>query len=75
MFHGMNGGGFMWLEWIFLLVMFAVIIWVVLTTINKNKNSGQIIQSNETPLEIIKKRYAKGELTKEQFEEMKNLLK
>ena len=29
---------------------------------------------SETPLEILKKRYAKGEISKEQFEEMKRNL-
>lgn len=31
----------------------------------------QLFQSRETPLEIIKKRYATGEITRETFEQMK----
>ena len=30
--------------------------------------------ANQTPLDIVKARYAKGEITKEQFEEMKRAL-
>lgn len=31
--------------------------------------------SSETPIEIIKRRYAKGEISREQFEQMKQELK
>ncbi len=44
-------------------------------------HSGQNMQTtgarapqNESPLEILKRRYAVGEITREQFEEMKSVL-
>ncbi|HPL98258.1 MAG TPA: SHOCT domain-containing protein [Smithellaceae bacterium] len=59
------GGMFMWL--IFLVVLAVAIYFIVVVA--KNKNLGG---TNETPLEILKKRYAKGEITKEEFDRIKN---
>jgi putative membrane protein len=38
-------------------------------------NKSMIPGVKETPLEILNKRYAGGELTKEEYEQMKNELK
>ena len=69
MFHNGFMGG-MWLGWLFWLVILIVIIWFVFNQMNKNKQDTQS-KGQETALDIIKKRYAKGDLTKEQFEQMK----
>lgn len=37
----------------------------------KNNAQSKSDQGIETPLDVLKKRYAKGEITKEQFEQMK----
>ena len=60
------GGMFMWL--IFLVVLAVAIYFIVVVA--KNKNLGG--HAPETPLEILKKRYAKGEITKEEFDRIKN---
>ena len=39
-----------------------------------NHGEGSIEQQHETALDILKKRYAKGEVTQEQFDEMKKNL-
>ena len=65
--HMMPFGGFFF--WILIIV--AVIILVIVVSKSKNSGRNQNVSSRETPLEILKKRYAKGELTKEEFERMK----
>ena len=44
---------------------------VVYFLLKKQGESRQVEASRETPLEILKRRYAKGEISREQFEEMK----
>lgn len=60
-----SGGGFMFLFWILLAV---AIIWLVVSY--KDKSSA----STETALDIAKKRYAAGEITKEELDEIKRNL-
>jgi putative membrane protein len=58
-------GGFMWLFWIAVLVaLFFFIKWLI-----QQKPGSQ--KPEENALEVLKKRYAKGEIDKEEFEQKK----
>ncbi len=59
------GGGFMWL---IVLVLVGVVIYFMLQVSTSKGSAGPII---ETPLDILKKRYAKGEIDKEEFDRKK----
>ena len=76
MFHNFFFNG-MWFGWIFWVGIIALIIWLLVNQSNRNKEYYQHQPppprpQQESPLDIIKMRYAKGEITKEQFEQMKN---
>jgi len=62
MMHYGYGGFFMW---IIVIALIGVLIYLFIKT-QKGKAG-----STETPLEILKKRYARGEITKEDFDRMK----
>jgi putative membrane protein len=71
----MGGYGYMMNSWVGAIVMglvILVVIGVLIYLLFKSSGTGGFGQTpKETPLEILKKRYARGEITKEQFEEMK----
>ena len=54
--------------WLLMLILIGVVIYFVVQS-SRSKGSGG--SPRETPLDILKKRYAKGEITKEEFDKMK----
>jgi putative membrane protein len=62
------GGGFMWL---IVLVLVGVVIYFLFQVSKSKGSDGSII---EIPLDILKKRYAKGEIDKEEFDRKKKNL-
>jgi putative membrane protein len=61
--HGFMGGGFMWVFW---LAVVVGIIFLVKWIIEQGRQSAQSTDSN--PLDILKRRYARGEIDKEEYE-------
>lgn len=63
------GGGFMMVTWI-LLIMIGI--YLIFTFAGKSKNPEEKNASHETALDILNKRYASGEISREEYEEMKH---
>jgi len=57
--------------WIIFLIVIGVAIYLI---VQATKSKGPESSFRETPMEILKKRYAKGEITKEEFDKMKKEL-
>lgn len=56
--------------WIISIILIAVGIWVVIRLNQNQNNKGDSL--DQDPLEILKNRYARGEISKAEFERMKN---
>jgi putative membrane protein len=74
----MNWGNYGWgmgFGWIFMVLFWVLVVFGVAYIVQSvtRKGAGQS-KSDETPIDILKKRYAKGEITKEEFERMKEEL-
>ena len=70
-------GGF---GWIFMVVFWGLVIWAIVSLMRGNFGNGHGCghdhddgsrEKDKSPLDILKKRYARGEITNAQFEKMK----
>ncbi|MEL0585385.1 MAG: SHOCT domain-containing protein [Candidatus Thiodiazotropha sp. (ex. Lucinoma kazani)] len=57
------GGGYMWLFWLGLIIL---IVWVVKATAGGKSTPSE---RHKTALDILRKRYANGEIDREEYEE------
>ncbi|MCS5423055.1 MULTISPECIES: SHOCT domain-containing protein [Psychrilyobacter] len=77
-YHMMDGlpGGVYWVFMLFRGVagfIFPIILLYLVYRFMKGKE-GEFLQKSETPLERLKMRLAKGEITKEEYEELKKII-
>ena len=68
--HMMGTGGF-WMFPFFPIIVFVVILYLIFV---RNHGCWSGHDSGDSALELLKKRFAKGEITKNEFEEMKKEL-
>lgn len=70
--YGGYGMGMGW-WWIIGLIIVIAVVWMVVKGMNKNNQSTNQ-RTGKTALDILKERYASGEIDKEEFEERKRNL-
>lgn len=68
---GMMGMGMMIFMSVFWIAILALIIVTITFMVRKLQGKDDKAIINETPLDILKKRYAKGEIEREEFENKK----
>ena len=70
---GMMGGfGWMWLMPLLGLAVIAMIVWAVVTSAGRsNEPGGSDSSRTDSALDVLKKRYARGEIDREEYEEKK----
>lgn len=70
----MNGGSGMEIGWVFGWIILAIIIGLVVRGICTPRKCNSDASEKDEAVEILKKRYARGEISEEEFEHMKHEL-
>jgi putative membrane protein len=72
----MHDGWGWWMAtgWLWMIVIWGLIIWAIARIAAGGSRSHRDRSADATPLEILERRYASGELTDEQFEAMRRRL-
>ncbi len=74
----MNWGNYGWgmgFGWIGMIIFWVFVIFGIVYLLQAATKGRKSTEHTETPLDILKKRYAKGEITKEEFKRMKEDIK
>lgn len=77
MFDGMHNG-WMWgmhgFWWIFWLLVIVGLVWTIARSKRGQSESPEEPEVRETPMDILKRRYAEGKLSTEEYEKRKERL-
>jgi putative membrane protein len=67
----MRGFGWMFLLGIFWIVVIGLVIWGISVLLHRSNEPEKTANRLDSPLEILKRRYAQGEIDKEEYEAKK----
>jgi putative membrane protein len=65
MMNGMNQAWGLGISWIIGLLTLAIIIWLVIKVMNPKSNFS--LRMSKSPMDVLKKRYARGKIGKKEF--------
>lgn len=68
------GSGFMWVGFLFMLLFWALIILGIVALVTWVGKQARPHPPMETPVDILNKRYARGEVSQEEYERVKKTL-